>query len=563
MIALLDAYRAGLLRRSQILPNIVSGVIVGVVALPLAMAFAIASGAKPEQGLYTAIVAGLCVSVFGGSRFQIAGPTGAFVVVLSGVTAKHGIDGLQIATLMAGVILLVMGISRLGAVIKFIPDPVIVGFTAGIGVIIFVGQWNDFFGLHTEGGEHFHQKFWHLLQSFPHLHWTTTGFGMVSLLLTLLAPRVKLLSRIPGPLIATVVATALYMLVRPEGVATIGSAFGGIPRRLPEFGLPDIGFDRMIDLTRYAIAIALLGAIESLLSAVVADGMTGTKHNSNQELIGQGIANIIVPFVGGFAATGAIARTASNIRNGGTSPLSGIVHSLTLVAIIVFLAPLASKIPLAALSGILFVVAYNMSEVRVFTKMIRRAPRYDVAVLLVTFGLTVFVDLVVAVNIGVILSVLMFMQRMSTSVEVSRVDEDDLLEELSRAGVLAMPKGTLVYAIDGPLFFGAVESFERALAHTHTDPKILLIRLGRVPFVDMTAIITLEEAVRLFGKRGVRVILSEANARVRAKLQKAGVLDLIGADGYHETFLGALAHCRALNGDEPSPTPAEPKPHAA
>ncbi len=563
MIALRDAYRAGLLRRDQILPNIVSGVIVGVVALPLAMAFAIASGAKPEQGLYTAIVAGLCVSVFGGTRFQIAGPTGAFIVVLAGVTAKHGIDGLQIATLMAGVILLVMGVSRLGAVIKFIPDPVIVGFTAGIGVIIFVGQWNDFFGLHAEGGEHFHQKFWHLLQSFPNLHWTTAGFGTVSLLLTVLAPRVKAISRIPGPLIATVVATALYILVRPEGVATIGSAFGGIPRTLPEFGLPDIGLDRMIDLTRYAIAIALLGAIESLLSAVVADGMAGTKHDSNQELIGQGIANIVVPFVGGFAATGAIARTATNIRNGGTSPLSGIVHSLTLVAIIVFLAPLASNIPLAALSGILFVVAYNMSEVRVFTKMIRRAPRYDIAVLLVTFGLTVFVDLVVAVNIGVILSVLMFMQRMSTSVEVSRVDEDDLLEELSRAGVLAMPKGTLVYAIDGPLFFGAVENFERALAQTHTDPKILLIRLGRVPFVDMTAIITLEEAVRLFGKRGVRVILSEANARVRAKLQKAGVLDLVGADGYHDSFLGALAHCRALNGDEPSPTPAEPRPHAA
>lgn len=550
MIALVESYRAGLFRRDRLVPNIIAGAIVGVVALPLAMAFAIASGAKPEQGLYTAIVAGLCVSFFGGSRVQIAGPTGAFVVILSGITAKHGIDGLQIATLMAGVILIVMGITRFGTVIKFIPDPVIVGFTAGIGVVIFVSQWKDFFGLQAEGGEHFHTKLWNLIQAFPELDWQTTGFGAVGLLLTILAPRVKLISRIPGPLIATVVCTALYMMLRPKGVATIGTAFGGIPRGLPEIGLPEISFERMIDLVRYAFAIAMLGSIESLLSAVVADGMAGTKHNPNQELIGQGIANVAVPFFGGFAATGAIARTATNVRNGGTSPLAGIAHVVTLVLIIAFLAPLASNVPLAALAGILWVVAYNMSEVRVFAKIIRRAPRYDVAVLLVTFGLTVFVDLIVAVNIGVILSVLMFMHRMSTSVEVSRVDEDDLLEELSRAGVLAMPKNTLVYAIDGPLFFGAVENFERALAQTHTDPRILLIRLSRVPFVDMTALITLEEAVRLFRKRGVRIILSEANSRVKAKLIKAGVFDLVGADGYHDTFLSALAHCRALNGDE-------------
>lgn len=557
MIALVESYRAGLFRRDRIVPNIVAGAIVGVVALPLAMAFAIASGAKPEQGLYTAIVAGLCVSILGGSRVQIAGPTGAFVVILSGVTAKHGIDGLQIATLMAGAILIVMGMTRFGSVIKFIPDPVIVGFTAGIGVIIFVGQWKDFFGLEAEGGEHFHAKFWHLLEALPGLDWQTTAFGTVSLLLTILAPRVKFMARIPGPLIATVAATALYMVLRPEGVATIGSAFGGIPRRLPEIGLPEITLERMIDLVRYAFAIAMLGAIESLLSAVVADGMAGTKHNPNQELIGQGIANVAVPFFGGFAATGAIARTATNVRNGGTSPLAGIVHVVTLVLIIAFLAPLASNVPLAALAGILFVVAYNMSEVRVFAKILRRAPRYDIAVLLVTFGLTVFVDLVVAVNVGVILAVLMFMQRMAATVEVKQVDGDDVLEELSRAGVLAMPAGTLVYAIEGPLFFGAVENFERALAQTHTDPKVLLIRLGRMPFVDMTAIITLEEAVRLFGKRGVRIILSEANPRVKAKLKKAGVFDLVGVDGYHDTFLGALAHCRALNGDSPTPPPAE------
>ncbi len=557
MIALVESYRAGQLRRGVILPNIVSGVIVGVVALPLAMAFAIASGAKPEQGLYTAIVAGLCVTIFGGSRVQIAGPTGAFIVILAGVTAKHGIEGLQIATLMAGVILLVMGITRLGGVIKFIPEPVIIGFTAGIGVIIWVGQWKDFFGLPAVSGDHFHEKFWHLLQAFPHLNWTTTGFGMVSLLLTVLAPRVSWMKRIPGPLIATVVATALYMTLRPEGVATIGSAFGGIPRALPKFGLPEFDFSKISELMGSAFTIAMLGAIESLLSAVVADGMAGTKHDSNQELIGQGLANIAVPFFGGFAATGAIARTATNVRNGGTSPIAGITHVVTLVLIIAFLAPLASNVPLAALAGILFVVAYNMSDLRVFAKLLRRAPTPDIAVLLVTFALTVFVDLVVAVNVGVILAVLLFMRRVASTVEVEKMEGDDILEELSRAGVVAVPKGTLVYSIDGPFFFGAVENFERALAMTHTDPGTLVIRLNRVPFMDITALITLEEAVHDLDKRGVHVVLCEAKENVLAKLRKAGILDAVGPGGYHDTFLGALVHCRSLNGDEPVP-PAAP-----
>jgi len=553
MIALVESYRAGLFRRDHLVSNIISGAIVGVVALPLAMAFAIASGAKPEQGLYTAIVAGLCVSILGGSRVQIAGPTGAFVVILSGITAKYGIAGLQIATLMAGVILLIMGIARLGGVVKFIPEPVIVGFTAGIGVIIWVGQWKDFFGLPAVSGEHFHEKFWQLVQVLPQIHWTTAGFGMMSLLLTVLAPRVSWLRRVPGPLIATVVATALYMWLRPEGVVTIGSAFGGIPRKLPEIGLPPIDFAGVSELMGAAFTIAMLGAIESLLSAVVADGMAGTKHDSNQELIGQGIANIAVPFLGGFAATGAIARTATNVRNGGTSPLAGIVHVLTLVLIIVFLAPLASNVPLAALAGILFVVAYNMSDVRVFGKLLRRAPKADIAVLLVTFALTVFVDLVVAVNVGVILAVLLFMRRMASTVEVEQVEADDILEELSRAGVVAVPEGTLVYAIDGPFFFGAVENFERALVTTRMNPKTLVIRLNRVPFMDATALITLEDVVHDLGKRGVRVLLCEAKPNVLAKLDKAGILDQIGKDGYHDTFLGALVHCRSLNGDTPTP----------
>lgn len=563
MIALVESYRAGLYHRDRILPNIVSGMIVGVVALPLAMAFAIASGAKPEQGLYTAIVAGLCVSMFGGSRVQIAGPTGAFVVILSGVTAKYGIDGLQIATLMAGVILLVMGVARLGGVVRFIPEPVIVGFTAGIGVIIWVGQWKDFFGLPAVSGDHFHEKFWHLVQVFPEIHWTTAGFGTVSLLLTVLAPRVSWLKRIPGPLIATVVATGLYMWLRPEGVLTIGSAFGGIPRTLPKFGLPTFDFARVAELMGPAFTIAMLGAIESLLSAVVADGLAGTKHDSNQELIGQGLANIAVPFFGGFAATGAIARTATNVRNGGSSPIAGLTHVATLVLIIVFLAPLASDVPLAALAGILFVVAYNMSEIRMFAKLMRRAPKPDVAVLLVTFMLTVFVDLVVAVNVGVILAVLLFMRRVASTVEVEQVEADDILEELSRAGVVAVPQGTLVYAIDGPFFFGAIDSFERALATTHTDPRTLVIRLNRVPFMDATALITLEEVVRDLAKRKVRVLLCEARSNVLAKLTKAGIIEAVGSDGYHESFVSALVHCRSLNGDTPPPVMTPTKTEAA
>ncbi|HTN67770.1 MAG TPA: SulP family inorganic anion transporter, partial [Burkholderiaceae bacterium] len=375
MIAIQEAWKAGLFRREHWLPNIVSGVVVGVVALPLAMAFAIASGVKPEQGIYTAIIGGLLVSLFGGSRVQIAGPTGAFIVILAGVTAKYGVDGLQIATLMAGVILVFLGVARLGVVIKFIPDPVIVGFTAGIGVIIWVSQWKDFFGLPAVIGDHFHQKFWHLLQALPQLHIATTVLALASLLLVIFSNRIRGLQRVPGPLVGMVVATVIQSIFQFQGVTTIGSAFGGIPLGLPSFTLPSITLAQALELIGPAFAIAMLGAIESLLSAVVSDGMAGTKHDSDQELIGQGIANIAAPMFGGFAATGAIARTATNIRNGGTSPLAGIAHSVTLLLIILLLAPLAANIPLAALAAILFVVAYNMSDLKHFSRMVKRAPR--------------------------------------------------------------------------------------------------------------------------------------------------------------------------------------------
>jgi len=547
VIALLEAHRAGLLRRSHWLPNLISGVIVGVVALPLAMAFAIASGAKPEQGLYTAIVGGLLVSVLGGSRLQIAGPTGAFVVILSSITAAHGIEGLQVATLMAGVMLVGLGVARMGAVIRYIPDPVIAGFTAGIGAIIWVGQWKDFLGLPVPvPAGHFHEKAWVLLRALPELDPTTACLSVLGLLLVLGSSRIRGLARVPGPLVALVVLTAAQSAFGFENVATIGSAFGGIPAGLPSLQLPAISVDRVIPLIGPAFTIAMLGAIESLLSAVVADGMAGTRHESNQELIGQGLANIAAPLFGGFAATGAIARTATNIRNGGTGPLAGVVHCLTLLLVILFLAPLAVHVPLAALAAILFVVAWNMSDLKHVVKMIRRAPAADVAVLLVTFFLTVFVDLVVAVNIGMVLAMLQFLRRMASSVEVQAVTDRDLQHELASCGFEALPSGVLVYAVEGPFFFGAVETFERALANTHSDPRVLIIRLRWVPFMDITGLQTLEEVIEDLQGRGVRVMISGANERVEAKLERAGIVELIGRDSFFKQFCDAVAACGAV-----------------
>jgi SulP family sulfate permease len=540
MIALQEAHRAGLFARQHWLPNIVAGVIVGVVALPLAMAFAIASGARPEQGLYTAIIGGAMVTVFGGSRLQIAGPTGAFIAILAGITATYGISGLQVATLMAGIMLLMMGFARMGGVIKFIPAPVIVGFTAGIGVIIFVGQWRHFLGLPDAGGDHFHEKLWHLAQAMPQLHVPTLGLALLSLLLVVYTPRVKGLARIPGPLTAMMVATALQAVLQLPGVATIGSAFGGIPQALPSFAIPELSVSKVILLLAPAFTIAMLGAIESLLSAVVADGMAGTRHDSNQELIGQGIANIVAPLFGGFAATGAIARTATSIRNGATSPLAGLAHVFVLVAVLLVLAPLASHIPLAALAAILFVVAWNMSEVKHFTHILRKAPVADRSILVITFVLTVFADLVVAVNVGVILAMMQFLRRMAETVETHPVNPQTLRHELADIGMSQLPAGVLVYEIAGPMFFGAVENFERALSQTHTFPQTLIIRLGLVPFMDITGILTIEDVIVDLRKRNVRVLLCEANNRVLGKLRTAGVLAALGDGNYCDTFQAAL-----------------------
>lgn len=529
MLAIVEAYRSGLLKSKYWPSNLIAGVIVGIVALPLAMAFAIASGAKPEQGLYTAIVAAIFVAIFGGTRVQIAGPTAAFIVILANITAHYGIGGLQFATFMAGFILLFMGFVKLGTVVKFIPDPVIVGFTSGIAVTIFVGQWQNFFGLsvHIPLNASFYQKLMTLIQALPDLNKMTTILGCLSILLVILTP--FLMKRIPGPLVAMLVATFLLAGLHIKDVATLGSAFGGIPQQLPHFQMPSLSVKEILSLIAPAFTIALLGAIESLLSAAAADGMAGTRHNSNQELIGQGLANIFAPLFGGIAATGAIARTATNIRNGGTSPIAAITHSVVLIVFILLLAPFAKFVPLCALSAILFVVAYNIGDFKHFFYIVRHAPRYDVLVLLITFFLTVFTDLVVAVNIGVILSILFFLQRMYKSVVVEEHSLDRIKSEVQMDHALLerCTEDTVVYSIQGPFFFGVAEKVEHALDTSNTDPKTIIFRLRDVPFMDVTGLQTFHEIIERFNKRNIKVYLCEANTKVCYKLKQMELLPLI------------------------------------
>ncbi|MGH8242541.1 MAG: SulP family inorganic anion transporter [Steroidobacteraceae bacterium] len=553
MIAFLEARKAGLFRRGDVWRNVVAGVVVGIVALPLAMAFAIASGAKPEQGLYTAIVAGLATSLLGGTRVQISGPTGAFVAVLAGVTAQYGVAGLQIATLMAGAMLLAMGMLRLGGVIRFIPNPVIVGFTSGIAVIIFVGQWEYFFGLPAAAAAaHFHEKLWDLVRELPELHMATTGIALLALAIVVagnrLLERVPGLRRIPAPLLAMLAATAVQAIGQFPGVATIGTEFGGIPRSLPALQWPEIGVTEVLQLVGPAFAIALLGAIESLLTAVVVDGMTGTRHNPNQELIGQGVANVLAPVFGGFAATGAIARTATSVRNGATGPLAGVVHCVFLVLVIVLFAPYASHVPLAALAAILVFVAWTMADVRHFGRLLRRAAPSDRIVLLATFALTVFVDLVVAVNVGVVLAALLFMRRMAESVSVQQevFGGPEGRGDGSGQSTAALPPSVLVYRIDGPFFFGAAEKLEATVERAQLHVKTVVIRLGRVPFMDATGTHTLSEIIERFQRRGIRVLLVEIEEQLARALARAGVIALAGAGNVFPDLDAALG---ALRGD--------------
>ena len=526
MISIVDAYKNGLLHRANWWSNILSGIILAVVALPLSMAFAIASGAKPEQGLYTAIISAFIVGLFGGSRIQIAGPTGAFVVILANITAQYGIVGLQLASLMAGAILICMGLLRLGNVIKFIPDPVIVGFTSGIGVVIFVGQWKDFFGLSLSLpiNANFYQKLFTLLKALIHLDPMTTALAVLSLILIIATP--KIIKRIPGPLIALLVATILQSIFHFKSIATLGSVFGGIPQTLPKFQFPLTTVENFLNLIGAAFTVALLGAIESLLSATAADGMVGTRHNSNQELIGQGIANIFTPLFGGFAATGAIARTATNIRNGGNSPIAAIVHSAVLLIIIVLLAPLAFNVPLYCLAAILFVVSYNMSDFARFIHIVKSASHYDTVVLVATFLLTVFTNLVLAVNIGIVLAMLFFVRQMYQTTKIYAQPKETLQNEFAFLTANFFDDN-VIYEIQGPLFFGVAKKMERALLSSNTLPKTIIFRLKDVPFMDSTGITTFNEIIQKFHKKNVEIYVCETNSLVAKKLADAKILTLV------------------------------------
>lgn len=539
MFAIQKAYQQGSLCKSQWGNNILAGLVVGVVALPLAMAFAIASGVTPQAGIYTAIIAGIFVSLFGGSQVQIAGPTGAFIVLLSSIVVNYGFDGLQIATMMAGIMLLLMSIAKLGNVIRYIPAPVIMGFTAGIGVTIWVGQWPYFFGFPTlPYVPHFHEKLWLMLQSLPNSDFPTLGISVFSLILLLVLPRIPVVKKVPAPIIAMIIATLIQGYYQFPSVQTIGTAFGGIPQGLPSFSFPNLSLDKIFSLIGPAFTIAMLGAIESLLSAVVADGMSGQKHESNTELFGQGLANIFAPLFGGIAATGAIARTATNIRQGGNSPIAGIVHAIVLGAILLFLAPYAVYIPLASMAAILFIVSYNMSDVPRFVRMLRLAPRPDQIILILTFFLTIFTDLVVAVNVGVVLAVLQFMRKMIGTIDVHEMSCKELSEQEKHE--IEIHPDIMVYTVEGPLFFGAISAFDRALNSIHKDPKYLIIRFGSVPFVDLTGLRILKGIIEELKNRGIEVLLSDVSYDIRREMYKSDFLDILGRHHLYRKFESAL-----------------------
>lgn len=539
MFAIQKAYLDGSLSKDKWSNNIIAGLVVGVVALPLAMAFAIASGVTPQAGIYTAIIAGIFVSLFGGSPVQIAGPTGAFIVLLSSIVVNYGFEGLQIATMMAGLMLILMSVAKLGTVIRFIPAPVIMGFTAGIGVTIWVGQWPYFFGFpQLPYMAHFHEKLWAMIQSLPNSDLPTLGIAVLSLALLLILPKIPYIKKVPAPIVAMVVATIIQSIYQFPSVLTIGSAFGGIPQGLPEFSIPVLSFDKILTLIGPAFTIAMLGAIESLLSAVVADGMSGTKHESNTELFGQGLANIFAPLFGGIASTGAIARTATNIRQGGNSPLAGIIHALTLCIILLFLAPYAVYIPLASMAAILFVVAYNMSDAPRFIRILILAPKPDQAILLLTFFLTIFTDLVVAVNVGVVLAVLQFMRKMVNTIDVHEASCAELSEQIKHE--ITIHPDIMVYTVEGPLFFGAISAFDRALNSIHKDPKYLIIRFVKVPFVDLTGLRILRSIIEELQKRDIEVLLSDVSYDIRREMYKSDFLDILGRHHMYRKFDSAL-----------------------
>lgn len=521
--------------RGMLTSDLLAGLIVGIVALPMAIAFAIASGVSPEVGLITAVIGGFVVSALGGSSVQIGGPTGAFIVIVLGIITEYGMSGLLVATLMAGILLVLMGLLRLGTLIKFIPYPIILGFTAGIAVTIFTTQINDLFGLGlTSLPKEFVPKWGVLLSSLGQTHWLTLAVGLGSIVIIQLTPR--LTKVIPGSLVAIVVMTILgYVLKTYCGITelvTIGDRYQ-ISTSLPPLVAPELSWELVERLISPAFTIALLGAIESLLSASVADGVIGERHRSNTELVAQGVANIIVPFVGGIPVTGAIARTMTNINNGGRSPIAGMTHAVVLLVTFLFLMPLMAYIPMAVLAGVLVVISYNMSGWRSVRASLR-GPKSDVAVLLVTFLLTVIFDLTIAIELGLLLAMLLFMQRMveSTRILVSRgelelhASGDDGHQGKSER--LTLPEGVEVYEIEGPFFFGIANRFEEVTSVTQAAPPVRILRMRSVPFMDSTAVRNLGILVATSKRSGTRLILSGVNERVHSTLRTTGLADLIG-----------------------------------
>ncbi|MED1787843.1 SulP family inorganic anion transporter [Brevibacillus laterosporus] len=517
--------------------DLISGLIVGVIAIPLGMAFAIAAGVNPQYGIYTTIIAGFFISLFGGSKFQIGGPTGAFIPILFAIVMQYGYENLLIAGLLAGVMLILMGIFRLGALIAFIPRPVTIGFTSGIAVIIFTGQISNFLGL-TEIQRH--QDFLSNMKELG-IHLSTINpYSIVTALLcfAILFITPKLFPKVPGSLIGLIVSSLLAAWFFEGKVATIGSTYGEIPSTLPSFHIPDITWDRIVQLLQPAFVIALLGGIESLLSAVVADGMTGNRHKSNRELIGQGIANMITPLFGGIPATGAIARTATNIKSGAKSPISGMIHSLVVLIVLMLFAPWASSIPLASMAPILMVVAWNMSERRAFIHIVKTKTS-DSLVLVITFFLTVLTDLVTAVEVGLILAVILFVKRMRDILTVAKVLPDPTVKH-EKMSPHMVKEGhdcpqIAIFTIKGALFFGAAAMFESSIMETiHYRPKILLLKMAKVPFMDTTGESNLANVVNDFTKNGGKVLISGIQAQPKEVLTKTGLAQVIGKENFFE-----------------------------
>lgn len=513
--------------KKTITKDVLSGIIVGIVALPLSIAFAIASGVSPEKGIITAIIAGLVISIFGGSRVQIGGPTGAFIVIVYGIVQEYGIDGLTIATFMAGFIIIGLGLAKMGNLLKFIPYSLIVGFTSGIALIIFSSQINAFLGLGIKNvPADFIDKWYLYFQKIENINFYAIGIAVLTILITVNFQRIT--KKIPGSIVAIILST-VAVIIFDIPVETIETNFGDIPSKISAPSIPNFDFETMKSLIQPAFAIALLGGIESLLSAVVSDSMIGAKHRSNIELIAQGAANIVSSLFGGIPATGAIARTATNVKNGGRTPIAGIVHALVLLAIMLLFAPYAKLIPLSCLAGILVVVCYYMSEWRQFISILRGS-RMDVIIILTTFILTVVFDLVIAIEIGIVLASFIFMKRMSESVEIQNISSTNIRPKsdiLFEEEIIDLPKEIIVYEINGPLFFGAARHFQETITNSHRKYKVVILRMRYVPMIDATGFQSLKEIIKTFKNRNILIILSGISPELRKTFRPNGMYDLV------------------------------------